>query len=472
MDWTQVFVDDGTQTHALLQSRVSRLLGGSYGAKVAYCFCLNYMLGVGALGIPNAFVKGGVVLSSAIMILVTLVSIITVVWMAEVCARAQAPECREEEPEERTRLVSEASSFLGHSYQSPTTPLSGSRYRNPAARPSFSLRNQYEVTELCDFFLGYRGKYFYQIALMFLMYTGLWAYSSVFLTSVAEMFPLSFLCKHCDVEELSIYVYAVLFASIAVPLSCVDLTEQISIQVVLTLARFLTFFTMIGSCLYGIFADPYDAFPPRESTAKAPYTADFSLFNFSHFGVVFTTSVFSLLFQHSVPGLIHPIKDKRKVLRVLISAIVSTSALYICLGSLCAIYFGSSVKESVNLNWKSFSFGVDRITSSAVQIWAIELLRYIVVLFPAVDVLSVFPLIAITLGNSLEYTWKTLMFGKIEQSRSDELELCSCSHKYFRVLAALPPIIGCLLYRKLAFSKSCSIEVFVVEVVLYSSNSF
>eukprot|EP01135_Chromosphaera_perkinsii_P002355 Nk52_evm9s222 gene=Nk52_evmTU9s222 len=445
MDWTQAFVDDGSQAHPLLLSRASRLLGGSYGAKVAYCFCLNYMLGVGALGVPHAFVEGGILLSCLCMLCVAVISVITVVWMAEVCARAQPPECRESD----TSLhdVQECS-------REETTPIlrggSRSSRRNPAARPSFALRNKYEVTELCEFFMGQWGKYTYQSSLMFLMYTGLWAYSSVFLTSVAEMFPLNYLCGECEVdkqEQFSIMFYSMFFSAIVVPLSCLDLTEQISVQVFLTVARFLTFFLMIGSCIVAILTDPDDS--PVKEQHNYPFVADFALWNSSNFGVIFTTSVFSLLFQHSIPGLIHPIKNKRRVVSVLVSAIVTTAVLYVLLGTLCACYFGAAAEESINLNWKAFTFGVDEGSATFFKNTLLRFFRYIIVLFPAVDVLSVFPLIAITLGNSLEYS-----VGRVLLSASTEREGTGYSllrsHQIFRIAAAVPPIIACLFYRKLA----------------------
>ena len=35
-----------------IQSRVKQESHGTYGSFVAYCFCVNYILGVGVLGVP------------------------------------------------------------------------------------------------------------------------------------------------------------------------------------------------------------------------------------------------------------------------------------------------------------------------------------------------------------------------------------------------------------------------------------
>ena len=45
---------------------------GSYGTFVAYCFTVNYVLGVGILGIPWGFVRAGVALSPLVLLVVSL----------------------------------------------------------------------------------------------------------------------------------------------------------------------------------------------------------------------------------------------------------------------------------------------------------------------------------------------------------------------------------------------------------------
>lgn len=71
------------------------------------------------------------------------------------------------------------------------------------------------------------------------------------------------------------------------------------------------------------------------------------------------------------------------------------------LGISAASYFGADTQSSINLNFANFSFGLDPETSSAFQLAMCRMASNIVVMFPAVDTLSVFPLIANTLGNNL-----------------------------------------------------------------------
>jgi hypothetical protein len=71
------------------------------------------------------------------------------------------------------------------------------------------------------------------------------------------------------------------------------------------------------------------------------------------------------------------------------------------LGITAASYFGASTKSSINLNFADFYFGLDPTIASRVTLFVCRLVSGVVVVFPALDTISVFPLIANTLGNNL-----------------------------------------------------------------------
>lgn len=50
------------------------------------CFTANYIIGVGLLGVPNAFAKAGLVMSPLILLGGSLISLLTIVWLIEVCS--------------------------------------------------------------------------------------------------------------------------------------------------------------------------------------------------------------------------------------------------------------------------------------------------------------------------------------------------------------------------------------------------
>ena len=100
----------------------------------------------------------------------------------------------------------------------------------------------YEVINLVDYFLGRYHKHLYQASLMALMYIGLLAYSQVFVGSMSSFF------HYKDVS----YIATCIFSLIVLPLSCMELDEQVSMQFIMSLVRFLAIFIMVFGCLIGL----------------------------------------------------------------------------------------------------------------------------------------------------------------------------------------------------------------------------
>ncbi|GMF26672.1 unnamed protein product [Phytophthora lilii] len=402
MDWSAVYENSGEEqgnwedhgetrssrnAHRLLHRQTSLPLakqqaaGAQYSPYVAYAFTVNYILGVGSLGIPYAFYRAGLAMGNAMIVLVTLLSYMTVMWVCEAVARAR-------EAFVLSFLLDETSALKSFSYSS-----------TPSTRRS-SAGLEYddfpEVTQLCERFLGPLGSKMYQLSLLGLMYGGLVGYSQVFVNTFLTQLD------HIGDWELTSVHAAVVFACIVLPLSCSDLTEQIYVQLTMSVVRFAALLIMIFSAAYAVYADPFDSGAVLQpSPESAPYLSDYSLVDLSGFGVMFSTGVFSQLFQHSVPGLLAPLgaKNQEKAATIFGSTLLTTMVFYIALGSVCSLYFGPKLATSVNLNWAEFTWGINE-SMTLVPLWA-KLLSMIVVVFPALDTLSVFPLISVTLGDNM-----------------------------------------------------------------------
>ncbi|KAH7468899.1 hypothetical protein PRIC1_010012 [Phytophthora ramorum] len=407
MDWSSVYENSGEEqgnwedygetrssrnAHRLLHRATSLPLvkqqdsSAQYSPVVAYAFTVNYILGVGSLGIPYAFYRAGLVMGNIMILVVTLLSYMTVMWVCESVARAR-------EAFVLSFLLDETTSLKSFSYAS--TP---GRYTPTTSRSSVALEYDDfpEVTQLCERFLGPVGSKMYQISLLGLMYGGLVGYSQVFVNTFLTQ------VDHIGDWQLTSVHAAAVFACIVLPLSCSDLTEQIYVQLTMSVVRFAALLIMIVSAAYAVYGDPYDSGAVlKPSPESAPYISDYSLVDLTGFGVMFSTGVFSQLFQHSVPGLLAPLgaRNQEKASAVFGSTLLTTMVFYIALGSVCSLYFGPKLASSVNLNWAEFTWGINE-SMTLVPLWA-KLLSMIVVVFPALDTLSVFPLISVTLGDNM-----------------------------------------------------------------------
>ena len=146
-----------------------------------------------------------------------------------------------------------------------------------------------------------------QVSLAVLTYVGLLAYTQVFIQSFTnQIWP-----------SAPSFIPNVLFGLVVIPLSCFDLAEQITVQVLMSILRFLSFGILIGVTSTAIFSyktysditydlpidGPANNYRVLQGDAGDGYRrllygdTEFSdrgvpLCDFSGFGVMFTTAIF------------------------------------------------------------------------------------------------------------------------------------------------------------------------------------
>lgn len=257
------------------------------------------------------------------------------------------------------------------------------------------------------------------------------------------------------------------------------LVEQISVQVAMSIFRFMSLGLLLFGTLAAVWLSPLDRPSQSQQTSKMDASQPpVPLIETSGFALIFTTAIFSQLFQHSVPGLMRPLDPggKRKVPTIFAGALITTALLYIAIGCCCAFYFGDETKQSINLNFVGFNWGIDRATHPEWLVCMVSAASLIVAIFPALDTLSVFPLIANTLGNNLyaavprtkKYLKQMKVFG------TDKVKLRFAAKVFWRLVASIPPIIGSGFITELSLSLQlagiCGIVVaLVTPAFLYKS---
>lgn len=292
-------------------------------------------------------------------------------------------------------------------------------------------------------FIGNWAKVGYIFLICVYMYIACWSYSSVFASSMTSVVPIPKLSYglNCDIYsdfmplncEYAYIIYMALFAAIVVPIGCMDLTEQVIIQAILCIFRFVAVGIMFITTIVAMYYEPYS---PKEGL-EPPYLSYKTLFNFAGFGTLYPTVVFAQLLHHSVPGLIQPVNEKKHVRKMFFFGILTTFGLYTLLGITSALYFGTDVKPQITLHWKDYN-GYS-FSGGPTPIWA-KIISYTVVLFPVVDIASSFPLNCVTLGNNI---YATLPDSVTNYKRSRFIKIMC------RIISALPPIFLGSIWRKL-----------------------
>jgi amino acid permease len=525
MDWSAIYDESGAEDgawpgeHNHVESRMSYVIEtyshlNKYSPWVCYMFTVNYILGVGCLGIPNAFFKSGVLLGSFIVVFISFISFITVIWVAEARRAYRFVMQHEKEVLELASLqktpFSESSRLLDGTTKSLYSGFFFPRQSSHLHRAdslfgvdSDLSHEDVEVVDIVEVFLGPCSSIAYQISLVVLTFIGLVAYCQVFITSfISQIYP-----------SASVYVPMTIFGAVVIPLSCIDLTEQVFAQVIMSVLRFLTLGILFFGLVVAIYVDPMHAdseieeLPLSAATSSLVDAAGKSyedhsslsvysipFIEFAGFGMMFSTAIFSQLFQHSVPGLIRPLheSDQTKVPSIFGFALTTTGVLYIATGVASVLYFGDAIHESINLNFVDYTWGVKPSDGKYIHIIA-RCLAGLIVLFPALDTLSVFPLIATTLGNNLlaafprwRYTVKSIakwleslpVFQSASPRDIDQRRIWVVQTTGFlgRFAAAVPPVLAYLVISDLSITLQlagiCGIIVALVTPALLQLRTF
>ena len=419
-----------------------------YSPFVAYCTTVNYILGVGVIGMPRAFVTGGWMLSTIVLLIVSVMATFTALWYVEVGHRAARKEKQLAADTELTDIdptaAGDGSAVALASMHSP----SHSTLITSTPQP-----RRIEVNELIGMFVSPNARRLYEFLLCVYMMGSLWSYTSVFATGMAANVPIPFLNggDTCVVSGdrasgcYGLYVfYCVVFGCIVVPIATRNLTEMKYFIIALAMLRFVAITCMIITTFDMLYHFPVSqSNPPAsvtvpESDSSSPYYAQTAAFNWSGLGTIFPICIFAQIFHHSVPGIAYPLKDKNVVPKVFSSCLFTMFILYSGLSIVLAIYFGTAIASQCTINWQNYT-GQSSANGTIVQLGFLSnFTKYLIVLFPPADVISAFPLKAITVGNNIMHSFLTPQQTTIRRKIIP-----------FRLFAAITPILGALVFNDL-----------------------
>ena len=238
------------------------------------------------------------------------------------------------------------------------------------------------------------------------------------------------------------HIYLIIFAGITVPLSCIQLSDHILIQLTFLAGRVVMFLLMLGTvaAVWVSDAPHFDTYvgPAKNSGGVA---ASAPLFYFPSLYLLIQVSIFSTAYQFAVPGIADAAVNKKSILSTFATACIYIFVTVLVCGLLLSLFFGDSIETSSNLMWDKYHGGTGysvegedgTMKREGVANWAKANAGYVVV-FPALDALAVFPLCTISLGEIL-----------LDASSSDEEAKNLTSWKKrlaFRLVGCVPQIVG------------------------------
>mmetsp|Transcript_6008 Transcript_6008/g.13238 ORF Transcript_6008/g.13238 Transcript_6008/m.13238 type:complete len:346 (-) Transcript_6008:24-1061(-) len=262
--------------------------------------------------------------------------------------------------------------------------------------------------------------------------------------SFASVFANSFVAKFCvfgwgdtctDHDtwsaacQHSFLLWIFVYGFVVTCLSLLEVTEMLAFQMVLSAARFLLVAVIVLVSLVGLFTDPVDN---GSTHAHPPYVASsFEIWKSSGLIGVLETALFSMLITFGVPELITPLRNANDARKLLLSGMGLITFFYAIVGISATVYFGADkIQDQINLTFDKFRGGAS--PDDHVPGWA-RTIQFFVGIFPALDVISMFPLICIALANTIFA--RLIRFESLSMFGGRTIKIFS------RLVAALPPVI-------------------------------
>ena len=239
-------------------------------------------------------------------------------------------------------------------------------------KPNFRilLTRKFEPSELCEIFVGRWLKYVYLGLLSAYSFLACLSYATVAGSAWAVNIPFNTTgIKECLEDNftgvtlpsgtcLSAYWLCLLFfACIVLPLSLLELREQVWVQVLLGVMRFFTLACIIVYCFVNlVIRYPFPQCSNETSSSHNECnstTETFLDFNYKGWLVGIPVFVYAHILHQGIPSLTHPVKQK-KFLRAYFNILfITIGSLYLVLGVVVSLWFNKGISETCTLNWVS-----------------------------------------------------------------------------------------------------------------------
>jgi len=419
----------------------------SSGAGVAYIF--NLIVGTGALALPKAVAGAGWLISIIFLLLLGSLSYITTTFVIESLSIANACYRRDKSDDLPDSFVNGIKEERSHKSPSVTRrdartekdPLLGDKdgcYRNSKWRkcsnqshqsiPINSMDDNFEITrniemgEMAIMFFNKFGRIAFYICIIVYLYGDLAIYAVAVPKSMRDIACASISCNSSNLNHSKseicwkggysrddVYrIFLAVFTLFLAPFAYFNVQKTKYLQYFTTLLRWIAFIVMIVLALLLIVNNK------EKGIIRKP-----SIANFNELPNLFGVSVYSFMCQHSLPSLVTPIKNKKKLKWLLFFDYILIFGFYALLSLTAVFAFDSdTIQDIYTLNFQDSCEATD-----------ITFLRYFLGLFPVFTISTNFPIIAVTLTNNLKALFSSVSSSSLFFNRI-----------LFPTLAIVPPI--------------------------------
>ncbi|KAF5303970.1 hypothetical protein FQA39_LY01755 [Lamprigera yunnana] len=397
-----------------------------YSSWVGLVYVFNLIVGTGALTLPAVFVQAGWLLSLILLITLAFVSFITVTFVVETIACANAT--KQWNRIQSHRVDGESEAFAGDS--SDDNINENTAMINQTQSRYYSLSEKVELGEMTGLFFNRTGRILFYLCLCVYLYGDLAIYVTAISKTLCDIVCNSSQISNSDdytlpcwdntkIDKMSMYrVFILLFAVLVGPFSYFNVQKTKYLQILTSSMRWVAFTIMITIAV-------------TEMSQYGPQGHP-KMVNFVGTPALIGASIYSFMSHHSLPGLIAPFSKKRFIIRQLALDYFLICTFYILL-ALTGSFAFLQIFDLYTLNFVPSSLGISGVF--------MEMIEYYLGLFPVFTLSTSFPIIAITLQNNL----KALFLDVNTLERYNFI----LRRLLFPTLTIIPPIVVCLFTHNL-----------------------
>jgi amino acid permease len=351
-----------------------------------FVYTINIIVGAGFLGIPYAFASAGVVLSLIYLFLASVFNYYLTLMFLEVVHKAKLIQKWNEE---------------GNVLDFHVTDLLLTNQTINITETSDVKHIRFDVSRIFAIIFGKAIGIIYLVWFTIVIGGIITSYSSIFASSFASLVPI-FSLKACNIYteghfsdcSYNYWTFLAIYAAIVMFFIIKGLVEQRSFQILMCSLRVGIISIVLVTCFCLMYSH-------SDIDSDKQVHPDPPLFRPENTMSCLPVLIFALFFQVCFPSIAIHVKHKRRNLWRIVVAVSVT--IFICYGLLGAVtpFAIEKIREQVSLNYENYTGGY-----SEQAFWSYAI-SYIVVLFPAFDVASSYPIIAISIADN----WKSMLYG-------------------------------------------------------------
>uniref|UniRef100_A0A1A9WW97 Amino acid transporter transmembrane domain-containing protein n=1 Tax=Glossina brevipalpis TaxID=37001 RepID=A0A1A9WW97_9MUSC len=426
-------------------SAVSGGTTGSYSKWVGFIFIFNLIVGTGALTLPATFAKAGWLLSINVILYLALISHMTVTFIIEAMAAANAVKTwqsfqvlkrsydfetnkvHDDGDVENVENSSGIDEQIAETEDPSATLLPRVRtstrlgrmplYAQHSTLMYYRLDEKFELGEMAALFFNDMGRVLFYLCICIYLYGDLSIYSAAIAKSLRDLF-----CDHVNATDLANFtaidsnvdtlnltlnnnetdndavtlcwhegtltrlnvyrLFLIGFITIFGPFAVFSVQKTKYLQIVTALFRWCAFIFMITIAVKLLLTDGAKGHPPAINVYGIP--------------ALFGACVYSFMCHHSLPSLLAPIRNKHDISKIVCADYIMICMFYILL-AMTGIFAFERIQDLYTLNF--IPHQMDDYSFRAKLLIGID---YFLALFPICTLSASFPIIAITLRNNLQ----------------------------------------------------------------------